>query len=492
MPEIHDPPELQPFQIDYESLTRDWATPADPAELQPLTTLTIRTTAPVIAHAPSISYDIAAARRRERTRPRHYGECEWVDRRSGMFCDREMTDRTVVYIEHLETAQTWCRYHASNYATVCTSCREFTADFSSTDCGRDACSTYTGEEDEGDGEDNNYDGDRCTDSCCNPVSPGRATVHDYYYRPTPVFYGDGPTFMGFELEMETGPDREQSTGRALLDVFDANATTRDLAYLKHDGSISYGFEMVTHPMSYNWAIDNFPFDVLDLAKRRRARAADSCGLHIHVNRDGFSSPTHVYRWLKFIYRNERGVTAIARRRSSSWARFHASERALAKRVAKPNLPERASLAARRFAAIREDRDTWLWGPVGSESRTYGDYLPGRSRSTYPRSAEYNRLYEAAQTEAERSGYGDGPQRYSAVNTTNANTFEMRVFASTLDKQELGAALGLASASVEYTRHLTSRQIIRDDGWSWGAFRTWVNDRPDYAPLTAEMSKLCVS
>jgi hypothetical protein len=406
-----------------------------------------------------------------------------------MFCDRAMVDRTTVYIEHVAAAQTWCRYHASNYATVCPSCRDFTADFSSTACGRDSCSTYQPDDEE------YAEYPRCTDSCCNPVSRpsayGSNPIHDYYYRPTPVFHGDGPTFMGFELEMETGPDREQSTGRALLDVFDTNTSTRDLAYLKHDGSISYGFEMVTHPMSYNWAIDNFPFDVLDVAKGRRARAADNCGLHIHVNRNGFSSPTHTYRWLKFIYRNEPGVTAIARRRGSHWAGFHASERALAKRVAKPNLPERVGLAAQRFAAIRADREVWLFGEVGARDYNYSQ-VPGHSRANYPRSREYNRLYEAAQAEGDRSGYGDSPQRYSAVNTTNEHTFEMRVFASTLDKQELGAALGLASASVEYTRHLTSRQILKEDGWSWGAFRTWVNDRPDYAPLTAEMSKLCVS
>jgi hypothetical protein len=75
-------------------------------------------------------------------------------------------------------------------------------------------------------------------------------------------------------------------------------------------------------------------------------------------------------------------------------------------------------------------------------------------------------------------------RYSAVNVQNRETFEVRVFASTLDTDELRAALDLVAASVEYTRGLTVADITHGDGWTWDAFVTWADQRPEYAALVA--------
>jgi hypothetical protein len=69
---------------------------------------------------------------------------------------------------------------------------------------------------------------------------------------------------------------------------------------------------------------------------------------------------------------------------------------------------------------------------------------------------------------------------------------MRVFASSLDIQQIQAAMGLVSASVEYTRKLSAQQIIRHNGWAWSAFAEWVSGREEYAPLYAEMTRLNIS
>lgn len=155
-----------------------------------------------------------------------------------------------------------------------------------------------------------YDG--CTCSACRPAG---GLINSYYYTPTLEFRGDGPLYLGAEIEIETG--------RVLTEAAHlVSQRAGDLIYLKSDGSISEGFEMVTHPMSYQWAIDNFPWPMLrELSDLGCYTQGADVGIHIHVSRKGFDSPAHVYRWMKFIYRNEHQVSAIARRRRSGWAQF---------------------------------------------------------------------------------------------------------------------------------------------------------------------------
>ena len=81
------------------------------------------------------------------------------------------------------------------------------------------------------------------------------------------------------------------------------------------------------------------------------------------------------------------------------------------------------------------------------------------------------------------------ERYSAINTNNIDTLELRIFASSLTEREVRAALDLAAASVEYTRALTTPDITRHGGWQWPAFRAWVADRPQFLALAHEMAAL---
>lgn len=71
--------------------------------------------------------------------------------------------------------------------------------------------------------------------------------------------------------------------------------------------------------------------------------------------------------------------------------------------------------------------------------------------------------------------------------------KLRVFASSLHRQQVLAALAFADASVEYTRGLTAAQIARRCGWEWSAFTAWIATRPHYAALTSELEDLaCAS
>ena len=111
-------------------------------------------------------------------------------------------------------------------------------------------------------------------------------IHDYCYKPEPIFYGEGSRYFGVELEIDEGGECE-SNACAIQGV--ANRCN-ELVYIKHDGSLCEGFEIVTAPLTLRYHLDNMPWaDVLDTAKKLGylSHQASTCGLHIHVNRTAF-------------------------------------------------------------------------------------------------------------------------------------------------------------------------------------------------------------
>lgn len=92
----------------------------------------------------------------------------------------------------------------------------------------------------------------CAD-CCSAIE--NSPIHDYYFKPYPIFYGDGPRYFGVELEIDDGGECD-SSAEALMDVANQSKT---LVYCKHDGSLDDGFEIVTHPMSLDCQLHEMPW-----------------------------------------------------------------------------------------------------------------------------------------------------------------------------------------------------------------------------------------
>ncbi|MFI9410136.1 hypothetical protein [Nocardia gamkensis] len=171
---------------------------------------------------------------------------------------------------------------------------------------------------------------------------GRDHVWHYSYKPDPRFHGEGPLFLGLELEIIVPNYRYGECATVAAEHLGS------LGYLKQDSSIRpNGFELVTHPMSYRYAIDRFPWPLLEALEDLDCDTDSSVGLHVHASRDGFDSPAHIYRWMKLLYRNESAVSTIARRRSR-YAPFDRTARARAKDTAKG--PQHA-LGLERYQAI---------------------------------------------------------------------------------------------------------------------------------------------
>lgn len=111
-------------------------------------------------------------------------------------------------------------------------------------------------------------------------------IEEYGYKPDPIFYGEGNRFFGVELELDIGGKYEENARR----IKDETNYRCEHIYCKSDGSLDDGFEIVTHPMTLDYHINNMHWaDVLHEAVRLgyRSHQTTTCGLHVHVNRDAF-------------------------------------------------------------------------------------------------------------------------------------------------------------------------------------------------------------
>lgn len=113
-------------------------------------------------------------------------------------------------------------------------------------------------------------------------------IKSYTYKPEPIFYGSGNLYMGVELEIDKGGEDTENAEK-LIDI--ANSYCERI-YCKHDGSISEGFEIVSHPMTLDYHTNEMNWlDVLEKAVEMdyRSHNTSTCGMHVHVNRLAFGS-----------------------------------------------------------------------------------------------------------------------------------------------------------------------------------------------------------
>jgi len=217
----------------------------------------------------------------------------------------------------------------------------------------------------------------------------------------------------------------------------------ELAYLKHDGSISNGFELVTHPMSHDFYKNQATelFDVLEgLRSNYNASSwgTNRCGVHIHISRTGFNGGAHMHRFLNLIYSNQDFYEALAGRSSSRWAKFDDVERG---------------------GGLAED--------------------------------ENGRLYrtKAYRSFKDKINSGRHTDRYSAVNTQNHATLEMRIFRGTTKGMTIKSHIDLAHASVEYTRIMSISQV-KEGSLTTDSFMKYIESHADlYPELNERMSRL---
>ena len=177
-------------------------------------------------------------------------------------------------------------------------------------------------------------------------------------------------------------------------------------YVKSDGSLDDGMELVTHPMSLEYHLHEMPWAaVLDEAKRLdyRSHSTNTCGLHVHISRMAF------------------GCT------------YETQEECIARLVffVEKFWPE----------LLRFSRRTQ--GQLNRWAARYGMKLNPKDQ-----------MYHAKNSCA---------GRYTAVNLTNADTVEIRLFRGTLKLNTLIATLQLVDHLCEVAVCM-SDQELQDMSW----------------------------
>ena len=114
----------------------------------------------------------------------------------------------------------------------------------------------------------------------------RKLIHDYGYKPYPVFYGKGGRFFGVELEIDDG-GKDYDNAKKILEL--ANEVEEHI-YIKEDGSLSDEFEIVSYPMTLYYHKNNMNWqEIMKKAVHMGyySHQSGTAGLHIHVNRNCF-------------------------------------------------------------------------------------------------------------------------------------------------------------------------------------------------------------
>lgn len=183
-------------------------------------------------------------------------------------------------------------------------------------------------------EDDCYYDDNTEENYCSSCWENRRNraIHDYYYKPAPIFHGGrlDRMYLGVELEIDDGGEYDDNA-KVLLDLANGDLSEEHI-YCKHDGSLNNGFEIVSHPATLAYHENSIPWRELmekALSMRYRSHDTTTCGLHVHVSRSALGNTydereqtiakilyfieSHWYKILRFSRRTESQVNRWARR-----------------------------------------------------------------------------------------------------------------------------------------------------------------------------------
>lgn len=234
---------------------------------------------------------------------------------------------------------------------------------------------------------------------CDDCTP--RTIYNYSYKPHPLFYSmDGEEtniFFGIELEIDRG-GCDSFKAQTLLEVVNKDS---ELGYFKRDGSLNNGMEFVTHPATFRFHMEKFPWkEFLQKAVELGYRSHDggTCGLHIHVSRSAFGRDREeqyagIMKLLYLFEKHWDNIVKFSRRTTSQVERW-----------------------ANRYGLVSDPKEL----------------------------LEYAR-------------YTDN--RYKAINLTNSNTIEIRIFRGTLRYQTFVATLQFTKVLVDLVNSRDLEQVI---------------------------------
>ena len=241
------------------------------------------------------------------------------------------------------------------------------------------------------------------DYCYDCYSERSQYIHEYSYKPKPIFYGKGKRYFGVELEMDVGGfDNENAE-----EILEIGNESDDCIYIKSDGSLEDGMEIVTHPMTLEYHQKYCWSDILHecIHMGYRSHQTSTCGLHIHVNRSSL------------------GISATQQEETISRILYFVEQH---------------------------------WNEMLKFSRRT-EYSMNRWAARYGYESTPKKILDKA-----KETYG----RYSAVNLCNQSTVEFRLFRGTLKYNTLIAALQMVNHICDAAFLLSDAEM---QGLSWSEF-----------------------
>lgn len=245
-------------------------------------------------------------------------------------------------------------------------------------------------------------------------------IEDYSYKPDPIFYGDSYLYFGVELEVDKG-GKDGENARTLKDT--ANYRHEHI-YIKSDSSLNDGFEIVSYPMTLDYHTNEMDWEsVLYEAVNMgyRSHQTETCGLHIHVNRDAFGE----------------------------------------------NQAEQEEVISRILFFIEKN-----WNEIFRFSRR-SEYNMNRWSARYGYEKSGKEILQKAK---------DTGNRYVAVNLRNYHTIEFRLFRGTLKLNTFLATLQLVSEICRVALLFSEEEI---DKMSWSVFVRDMNHYPELVQYLKE-------
>ena len=95
---------------------------------------------------------------------------------------------------------------------------------------------------------------------------------------------------------------------------------------KHDGSVGFGFEIVTDALSWGWINENKDeLKRLSVCIKENNMYANenTCGMHIHISKSAFTS-LHLFKFMKFFYSNQQLICLVSQRGGTDWSNKYCS------------------------------------------------------------------------------------------------------------------------------------------------------------------------
>lgn len=249
------------------------------------------------------------------------------------------------------------------------------------------------------------------------------SIHDYSYKPETIFFGEGDRYFGAELEIDVGGKNYDNAER----ILGAANVKGEHIYIKSDGSLNDGMEIVTHPMSLDYHKSQMPWNNITgkaLSLGYKSHKTNTCGLHIHVNRTTFGETREeqdncISRVLYFVEHHWEELLKFSRRTEYSINRW----------------------AAR-----------------------YG----------------YKNTPKEVMENAKKGCNG----RYTCVNITNSNTIEFRMFRGTLKVNTILATIELVNLICQFALSFTDEEISKI---AWTEFVEGI-DKKEYPELVTYLKE----